>query len=270
MRATGEIEVPGARLRYETAGSGSPVLLLHAAVTDRRMWEPVVPALVDAGLRPIWYDLRGFGESPTEDVEFSPRADLIAVLDALDLSRVVVAGNSRGGLIALDAALEYPERILWLIHIGAFMSGLDRATTPAEAVLFEAMQTAHRAGDALAEARIDARLWLDGPTAAQGRVGGEVREAFISMDLPNCASGRVEGRPVPLNPPADERLGELRIPVLAVVGDWDLVAAQAAAERLESAVTRAHRVVVPGVGHLMPLEAPDVTARLIAEFVTSA
>ena len=78
------VAVPGGRLNALDAGNPTDpaILLLHAAVVDLRAWDDVVPPLVDAGYRVVRYDARGFGASTTEDVEYSTRADALAVLEA--------------------------------------------------------------------------------------------------------------------------------------------------------------------------------------------
>ncbi|HZM73261.1 MAG TPA: alpha/beta fold hydrolase, partial [Candidatus Polarisedimenticolia bacterium] len=91
------VEVPGGRLYVEDEGNGPPVVLLHAGIANLRAWDAMVPGLAASGHRVIRYDARGFGRSETEDVTFSNRADAIAVLDALGLTRAALVGNSRGG-----------------------------------------------------------------------------------------------------------------------------------------------------------------------------
>ena len=75
------IDVPGGRLNVVTEGDGPPIVLVHAGIADLRAWDSLTPLLVAAGYRVIRYDCRGYGSSPTEDVEYSNRADLRAVLD---------------------------------------------------------------------------------------------------------------------------------------------------------------------------------------------
>ena len=89
------IPVPGGRLYSVAEGAGPPIVLLHAAVVDSRVWEPFVPPLTDAGYRTVRYDARGFGQSVTEDVAFSRVDDLLAVLDTFGVERAAVVGNSR-------------------------------------------------------------------------------------------------------------------------------------------------------------------------------
>ncbi|MEO8437744.1 MAG: alpha/beta fold hydrolase, partial [Chloroflexota bacterium] len=107
---TTHIDVPGGDLFVVDEGSGPPIALLHAGVADLRAWDDVVPPLVAAGYCVVRYDSRGFGESTAEDVDFSRRADLIAVLDALGIDRAALVGNSMGGSTAFDTAIEFPER----------------------------------------------------------------------------------------------------------------------------------------------------------------
>lgn len=103
------VAVPGGRLLVVDEGTGPPIVLLHAGIADHRAWEALVPPLTAAGYRAIRYDARGFGASTTEDVAFSRRADLIAVLDALLIGRAVLVGNSLGGMVAFDAAIRSPD-----------------------------------------------------------------------------------------------------------------------------------------------------------------
>src|SRR5688572_27527871 len=102
------VPVPGGRLNVVDEGSPGdpPIVLLHAGIANLRSWDELVPALSRAGYRVVRYDARDFGSSTTDDVEFSDRADLIAVLDALGIDRAALVGNSRGGRIALDTAIE--------------------------------------------------------------------------------------------------------------------------------------------------------------------
>src|SRR5450830_1824121 len=105
------IQVPGGRLFAVGEGDGPPIVLLHAAIADLRAWDAMVPGLVEAGFRVVRYDYRAFGASTTEDVDFSNRADLVAVLDDFGIARAALVGNSRGGQISFDTAIEFPERV---------------------------------------------------------------------------------------------------------------------------------------------------------------
>src|SRR2546421_8761630 len=79
---TGFVKAPGARLYYEAAGRGHPLLLIHAGVADCRMWDAQFQVFAEQ-FRVVRYDTRGFGKSLTEDVSFSNRQDVSDLLDHL-------------------------------------------------------------------------------------------------------------------------------------------------------------------------------------------
>ena len=85
------------------------------------------------------------------------------------------------------------------------------------------------------------------------------------MDLPHVTPGRVFGQPIPLAPPADERLGEIRVPTLVVVGELDTSGTRRSAERLAESAAGARLIEVPGVAHLVGMEAPAELAELVVD-----
>src|SRR5665811_2589940 len=86
-------------------------------------------------------------------------------------------------------------------------------------------------------------------------------------DRPLYAPGRVRGRPIVLDPPVNDRLSELRCPVLAVAGALDISTIVQAAHRLEAAAPNARDVVWPDVAHMIGMEAPDRLNALILDFL---
>src|SRR6185503_12660369 len=135
---TSSLDVPGGRLAIEDEGSGPPIVLVHSAIVNRRSWHALAPLLVDAGYRVIRYDMRGFGESTAEAGEFSPRADLLAVMDARGIGKAAVVGNSWGAMNALDTVIEAPDRFVALCWLGGGVGGFDGGKTPEEQTLFDA------------------------------------------------------------------------------------------------------------------------------------
>src|SRR5262245_49879265 len=101
------------------SGAGPPMVLLHAGVCDRRGWREVGAQL---GREVIAYDRRGFGEVPPAEAPFRHVDDLMTVLDTLDQPAWLV-GSSMGGGVALDAALEAPERVAGLVLLAPAISG---------------------------------------------------------------------------------------------------------------------------------------------------
>ncbi|HXI46545.1 MAG TPA: alpha/beta hydrolase [Candidatus Acidoferrales bacterium] len=264
------VAVPGGSLKVVVDGpdDASPILLVHSAVVDLRSWDAMVPYLVDAGYRVIRYDARGYGDSTTEDVAFSNRADLLAVLDAVGVRQVAVAGNSRGAMIALDTILEAPDRFVAYAWVGGGIGGYDGpGPSPEELALYESYDAVEAAGDVDGMAEVDLRAWMDGVGQPPDRVPRALREAFLTMDRPLVTPGRVFGKPIPLEPAADARLAEVAIPILVVVGELDSSGTRAAAVRLATGAPSTRLVSWPDVAHMIGMEVPDRLAATIVDFL---
>jgi pimeloyl-ACP methyl ester carboxylesterase len=265
------VPVPGARLHVVDDGDPShpPIVLLHAGIADLRAWDDMVPSLVDAGYRVVRYDARGFGASTTEDVDFSNRADLVAILDGLGIGRAALVGNSRGGQIAFDTAIEFADRVVAVVGVGSGPGGFEGESTPEEIALFEEMEALEEAAEPDPDAidDIDVRVWVDGPGQPETRVPAAIRDKVRMMDAPQYAAGHVSGRPIPLDPSAAARLADLRCPVLAVAGALDMSDVAQAARHLEANAPDARAVIVPGVAHMIGMEVPAELTALIVDFL---
>jgi 3-oxoadipate enol-lactonase len=261
------IEVPAGRLSVHDFGQGPAVVLRHAGIVDSWAWEPLTPLLLAAGYRVVAFDRRGTGASETQDVEFSHRADTIAVLDALGLERAVLVGNSVGGQIALDTAIESPGRVAALVTIGSMVPDWFPGMTAEEEAIDTALDAIDEAGDPDAIADADVRAWVDGPGQPPDRVPAEIRELVREMDRDISDPGRVKGRSTRLQPPASEQLERLTMPALAIVGELDFSYLVASAEYLAANAPDARAIVMPSVAHMIGLEAPEKLARHITEFL---
>jgi pimeloyl-ACP methyl ester carboxylesterase len=263
------VDVPGGRLFVRDEGGGPPVVLLHAAIADHRAWDPVAAGLVETGHRAIAYDLRGYGRSETADVEYSNRADVLAVLDALGIGRAALVGNSRGGTVALDTAIEHPDRVVAVVAVGAGLGGLELPVTPEEEALIAEMDRLETQDppDVDAIVDLDVQAWVAGPGQPLERVPASVRDLVVEMDRAVNAPGRVHGRPIPLQPPAAQRLAELTCPVLAVAGALDFSDVGATALHLEANAPRSRAVILPDAAHMIGLERPAELVHLITSFV---
>jgi pimeloyl-ACP methyl ester carboxylesterase len=261
------IDVPGGRLRVVAEGEGPPILLVHSAIVDMRSWDAMVAPLVAAGYRVIRYDIRGYGSSTAEDVDFSNRADVLAVLDGVGAGQAAVVGNSRGAMIALDSVLDSPDRFVALVWVGGGIGGFDGGATAEEIPVFDAADAVEERGDADALADLEVQIWVNGIGQSPTRAPAAIRDAVREMDRPLVEPGRVFGKPIPLDPPANERLGSVRVPTLAVVGALDTSGTRAAAARLAEAVPAARAITIPDVAHLIGMELPGELAALIVEFL---
>jgi 3-oxoadipate enol-lactonase len=263
------IDVPGGRLNLVDEGEGPPIVLLHAGIANLRSWDAMAPYLVAAGYRVVRYDQRGFGETTTEAVPYSNRADVIAVLDALGIGRAPLVGNSRGGVIAFDTAVEFPERIVAVVGVGAGLGGFEGTATPDEMAMFEAADALEEADPpdvpAIAEAMV--RIWVDGPGQAPDRVPSAIREAIRAQQTDILRPGRVDGEPIPLEPRANDRLASLTMPLLAVAGALDPTESAQMARHLAANAPNAKAVIWDDVAHMIGMEQPERLADLIVEFL---
>lgn len=263
QHVTGYVPVAGGELSFEAAGVGPAVVLVHAGIADLRMWDPQIAALATR-YRVVRYDCRGYGRTRTEPVAFSNRQDLADLLDHLGIARAALVGCSRGGMIATDFAIERPERAVALGWICSGIGGYDiplDAIDPRELALFEAMQAAEQARDFERVADLDVRVWVDGPLQPEGRAPEAVRRKVREMALANYTThGHLFDSafaPQPLDPPAAGRLGELHLPVLALVGELDPGETALAAAFLAREAPDVRVVRYPDAAHLPNMERPE-------------
>jgi len=266
---TSHLDVPGGRLLVIDDGTGPPIVLLHAAVADLRAWDAMVGPLVAAGYRVVRFDARNFGGSTGDDVPFTNRADVVAVLDSLGIERAVLVGNSRGGMTAIDTAIEFPERVVAVVGVGAGMGGFEGVPNPEEVPIFKAYEAVDSAEpfDAAALTEFEADVWLEGPGQPADRVDPAAREAFVAMAGPLNAPDHPSIRELPLEPAANDRLDEVRCPVLFVAGELDFSDAVQAAQRIEAAAPQGRALIWPDVAHMIGMEQPERLAETIVEFL---
>jgi 3-oxoadipate enol-lactonase len=259
-----DVTLNGARIHYERSGSGFPLLLIHAGIADSRMWEPQAKAFANRFdmVRP---DLRGFGNSELPPVASSMVADLIALLDLLEIDRAHVVGCSMGGTLAIDLTLEHPERVEKLVLVAAGIGGSNLGE--ADAALFSEIEAADKAGDMDAVNRAEVRLWVDGPRRPEGSAPAVVRELVLEMNGRALQTDWNSAKNQRTDPPAIGRLGEIKAPTLVVVGAEDLPHAAANAEIIKSKVAGARSAVIRDAAHLPSLERPEEFNRLLLDFL---
>jgi 3-oxoadipate enol-lactonase len=257
------LETGGARIAYDVDGAGEAVLLVHAGVANRSMWDGQVEALRDA-YRVIRHDTRGYGETETEAVEFSNRADIAALLDHLGEPKAHLVGLSRGGSIALDFALEFPTRVRSLTVVAGGVSGYESpAELPPET--WEPVEELWRRKEWAALAEWETAFWADGPGQSPDRVP-EIRRTVHDWVFENYRAEKEEGQPQPLDPPAVGRLGELRAPLLVMLGTLDDPGTTDAMRFLARSVPGA-RLEEFESAHMVNLEHPERFNAVLREFL---
>jgi len=261
----GEVE-----LFYLDEGEGPAVLLLHGHTLDHRIWDDVVPRLRPAGLRAIRPDLRGHGKStvPPKGYTFGHHAaDAVAVLDAAGVDRAVVAGFSLGGGIALELALTRPERVAALALVAPVMP--DRPFEP------EFMDNLRRVARVARSEGIRAAMagpWAESPLFSVSLARPGVREKVmpILLDFPGAEYLATERDRVEREWTVPDRLGEIAVPTVVLVGGEEMAGFRAYAREAAEGIPGARLEEIPGCGHLLPVEVPERVAAAVAEAARAA
>ena len=236
-------------LAYDRAGPAGalPLVLLHAGIADRRMWDPLWDELT-AERDAIRVDLRGFGESVAKPAgKLDPVADVLATL--ADVPRFDLVGASYGAGVAVELALAAPERVASLLLSGPGGS-LIAEVTPRLRAFWDAENAAIEAGDLDAAVAANLDTWLSGADPqVRERVAVMQRLAFeLTADWDDVED--VENDPLP-------RLGEIAVPTTVVFGTRDVDAIQDTARRVAAAIPDARLIEWTDVAHLPPMERPD-------------
>ena len=252
-------------------GDGATIVLLHAGVCDRRSWRDVGAALGDAGRDVVAYDRRGFGEVAPAGAPFRHVDDLLAVLDAVAPDAPAwLVGSSMGGGVALDAALEAPERVAGLVLLAPAISGDPE---PRRGGL-QRRDGRARGGD---RCRLDGRRVRGMQPARNPAVARRAGRARGTGERSAARAGtrhephrdrqrRVRGRRRQRSRRRG-RLHEIAIPAIVACGELDIALKVRRSAELADALPSATYRSLPGRAHLPYLEAPDEIAALIMDAV---
>lgn len=244
-----------------------PVVLIHAGVADRRMWDPIWPAFTRER-DVVRVDLRGFGDSAARPAgPVSPAGDVLGALAEIGVGRCHLAGASLGAGVAVEVALTRPPAVASLL-LAAPGGSLLGEVTPDLQAFFNAERTALGRGDLDAAVEANLSCWVEGPRRSAGRVDPAVRELVARMQRRafEVTADWDDVEEKELEPPALDRLGEIAVPVLVLVGGLDLDAVDAAAARVVAGIGGARRVDWPDAGHLPALERPAGFLGLLREW----
>jgi pimeloyl-ACP methyl ester carboxylesterase len=264
---SGFVRINNAKLYYEISGTGLPVVLIHAGVADSRQWNNEF-TYFSQYYRVIRYDMRGHGKSEPVEGEFSNLVDLVSLLDAVGIySPVVLIGCSMGGSLAIDFALTHPTRVIALITLGAGPSGLDLGI-PLPPKYVDA-EKAFEAGDLDLTAEIETQIWFDGIGRSSDQVNQTMRQLLFDMDR-LVLSHEVKELGSQLSntdTPAVERLNNLDLPVLIIVGAHDTPYMLAAAEYMEEKIALSTKITIEDAAHLANMDHPHLFQGIVNDFL---
>ncbi len=242
-----------------------PIVLLHGFPHDRGLWTAQVAAHTDAlqGFRLLIPDLPGFGQStPLALPSMDGYADAIAaMLDAADVPRAVIGGLSMGGYVAFAFWRRHATRVRALLLIDT-KAAAD--TESAKAKRLDLIESVRRDGvGAIVPGLIPAQLGVTTRSTSP-----ELVERVTVMLRRAPASGVIGAVGAMMHrDDSTPTLETITVPTLVLVGDEDTLTPVSDAVAISSCVAHSRLTIVPGAGHLAPLEQPAVVNAAIAEFL---
>ena len=254
-------------LHVEQAGAGSPVVLLHEGIGDSRMWEPQWSAYAER-FRVVRYDMRGFGQSPPAVGTFSLSGDLVELLDELALGPAALIGMSLGGSVAMETTIARPDLVSRLVLVGSGLKGFEMNDETKAG--WEEEEAALERGDDDEAVEVNLRMWVDGPSRSPDQVDPELRRRIGEMQrraIDLWREAGEEGEHQSLVEDWAERLGEISVPTLVLVGELDRPEMREIAERLEAEIPDARRETIAGTAHVPNMELPEEFDRLLLGFL---
>lgn len=250
-------------MAYDEAGAGPAVVLLHGFPFNRSMWREQVETLAPH-FRVIAPDLRGHGQT---SVAAGPSTmetlaqDVIALMDALEISQAAVCGLSMGGYVALALYRMFPARV------GALVLADTRAvadTAEGKQNREQQAQKALREGMApIADAMLP-KLLAPVTVAKHPEVVARVREMILKTDPAGAAAAQ---RGMAQRKDHTDFLPNINVPTLIIVGENDQLTPVAESEKMHSLIGGSRLEIIKGVGHVSNLEQPEQFNRLLAGFL---
>lgn len=227
------------------------------------MWEAQFD-FFSLAYRVIRYDLRGFGQSPSGDVDFSHYQDLHDLMTHLGIAKTHLIGVSLGAATALEFTLAYPAMTHSLVLVASH-EGLEQPS--------DALRQAWLNIDAIVEkgnitdaVEMELKLWVDGPRRRPEEVNTTVREQVRRMNANNFAIPQGKGQPIKLTPGVFKRLEEIRVPTLVTAGTEDIPDVLESTEQLAERIQGAKKFLISNTAHMVSMEAPKIFNQAVLEF----
>jgi len=256
---SGYINVDGGKLFYEMTGKGENIVLLHDGMVDREIWDEQFPVLAK-NYRVARYDRRNYGKSSDPQAPYSDIEDLNQVFIQLKIDKAIIFGMSSGGGLAIDFTLKYPGKVSALVLVGAVVSGYGYSShmfnrgghmNPAE-VLADLQKT------------IQYFVWEDPYEIYSENIKAKEKvEKLVKANLHEEKGGFKK----PPDRQAARFLSEIKVPVLVLVGEFDIPDVHAHAGVIEFGIPGAKREVILKSGHLIPIEQPEAFNASVLRFL---
>ncbi|MHA1990598.1 MAG: alpha/beta fold hydrolase [Candidatus Hodarchaeales archaeon] len=263
---TGFAEVNDIQIYYELIGSSFPLVFIHAGVADSQMWNDQVK-FFSSDFQVLRYDMRGFGKTKPREGSFNHSHDLFELLNFLNIEKAHLIGCSKGGGTAMDFTLEHPEMVSSLTMVTSGPNGYKYPFESDNPPGWDECVTAFNDGDLEKVSELEAQMWVVGRYRKRSEVDKKIFKAIKDADLialKNEVKTKMEEKLI--NPPAPERLKEIKCPILFIYGELDdpnLVRANKLL--INEMKAKSHEIM--GTAHFPNMEKPDEFNSLIQKFL---
>ncbi len=254
-------------MSVEEAGEGPALLMLHAGVSERHMWDGQW-AWLQHQMRVVRWDWRGFGDTPHVPGPFSYMDDLIRIMDALAIDTATLLGCSFAGGVAIETAILHPDRVVRLALVTSGVPGYQFPVPPAVEALFQEAEAATAQGQFDRERQIMEQLFLLGP----GRRAEDVDPAYLTRartllkraNLPDNGAVSTDA-----DWSAQGRLGDIGVPVLVVAGDQDVPDVVSGASLLAREIPQTRFEIIANAAHLPNMERPRQFDTILSDWLAA-
>jgi pimeloyl-ACP methyl ester carboxylesterase len=257
------LTVNGVSLAVEVRGEGPAILFVHGYPLDRTIWRDQIDSL--EGYRRIAPDLRGMGQSDAPDLGYGMGIyadDLAALLDALGVNEVVLCGLSMGGYVIFEFLRRWRHRVRALILMD---TRAEADSTEARRARDAAAATARDGGAGAVGGAMLPKMLATGSEERAPELLDRVRRMMAATPVAGMVGALAAMRDRHDSTGLLPTLADL--PTLVLVGEEDVLAPPDAARRMAALIPGARLVVIPGAGHLPPVERPSETTAEIREFL---
>jgi pimeloyl-ACP methyl ester carboxylesterase len=263
-------QINGIEIYYEITGSGEPLLLIAGVGYGCWFWRKLVSEL-ETDFQVITFDNRGSGQTAKPEGPYTVpmlTADTAGLLDALELEKVNVLGHSLGGFVAQELAVSRPELVGRLILASTNHGGMKVVPITPEAL--EVMT--NREGDPVELVKRGIGIaCAPGFTDAHPDVVKELIDYRFTNPVPpaqyqaQVAAGAATAAYT--DEEVNERMASIQVPTLILSGEHDRVVPPGNAQLMAEKIANARVVLIPGTGHIFPIENPGAAAGTIREFL---
>ena len=239
--------------------------MLHAGIADSRMWQKQ-QEYFSQYYKVITYDLRGFGKTGMPEGPYAHYRDLAGLLDTLGIDSAVVMGCSLGGSVAIDFALEYPQRVMGLVLVGSSVDGYrmeDEATIES----WKKIDKAIRKKEFDKAADLEFATWVVGPSRSPEKLDPSIKSLVRDMLLTHYRDDPDKGEEQGPDELGVDRLAQITTPALVIVGELDSPDILKIADLLERTLADSKKIMIPETAHLPNLEKPDDFNALVHQFL---